>query len=144
MWAYNICTTSFLKKETITETDNADNLFTPNHYLIWSAGLLQKHKFCGISIRCLTLFCLFSNRQLRVILHGKFLEGYQIKVDLLNASCLFQHFLTYTLIKFLTVLSVTLLSILVFLLSTPIMIKHLICDNYNSLILKLNLPHETL
>ena len=144
MWANNICTTSFLKKETITETYNAGNLLTPNHYLIWSAGLLQKHKFCGISIRCLTLFCLFSNRQLRVILNGKFLDGYQIKVDLLKASFLFQHFLTYTLINFLTVLSVTLLPILVFLLSTPIMIKHLICDNYNSLILKLNLPHETL
>ena len=97
---------------------------------VFHAGLLHKLKSYGISGQIFDLITSFrSNRQLRVVLDGKSLE-YPVKCW--SSSRLhspFPHFSYYTLMTFLIMLSVILLSMLMILLATLSVIMHLICDN---------------
>ena len=61
-----------------------------------------------------------------------------------KAPFLVLHFSCYTLISLLVMLSVILLSMLMILLSTLSVIRHLICGNNLNLLLNLNLIYETL
>ena len=64
--------------------------------------------------------------------------------EFLKASFLVLHFSYYTLMIFLTMLSVMLLSMLMTLLSILSVIGHLICGNNLTWLLNLNLIYETL
>ena len=87
---------------------------------VWHAGLLHKLKSYGISGQIFGLISSFlSNRGLRVVLDGKFLKGLFLVL----------HFSYYTLMTFLMILSVILLSMLMILLSTLKVNRHLICGN---------------
>ena len=65
-------------------------------------------------------------------------------LEFLKAPCLVLHFLYYTLMTFLMILSVILLSMLMILLSALSVIRHLICGNNLNWLLNLNLIYETL
>ena len=75
---------------------------------------------------------------------GSLDKNIQLMPKLLKAPFLVLHFSYYTLITFLMMLSVILLSVLMILLSTLSVIKHLICGNNLNWLLKLNLIYETL
>ena len=68
----------------------------------------------------------------------------QLMLEVLKAPFLVLHFSYYTLIIFLTMLSVILLSLLMILLSILSVIRHLICCNDLNWLLNLNLIYETL
>ena len=68
----------------------------------------------------------------------------QLILEFHKASFLALHFSYYTLMIFLMMLSVTLLSVLMMLLSILSMIRHLICGNNLNGLLNLNLIYETL
>ena len=56
---------------------------------VWHAGLLHKLKSYGISGQIFGLISSFpSNRQLRVVLHGKSLEEYPVDVEVSQGSTL--------------------------------------------------------
>ena len=87
---------------------------------VWHAGLLHKPKSYGISDKIFGLISSFrSNRRLRVVLHGKSSQEYPVNAGSPRASLLALHFSYYTLLTFLMMLSVILLSMLTILLSTP-------------------------
>ena len=96
-------------------------------------------------VRYLTLFLLFS-----VIdgfwwfWMGSLRKNIQLMLEFLKASYLVLHFSNYTLMPFLMVLSVILLSMLMVLLSILSVIRHLICGNNLNWLLNLNLIYETL
>ena len=70
-----------------------------------------------------------SNRRREVTLDGKFYKRIQLILEFLKAQFLVLHFSYYTLLNFLILLPVILLSILIILLSILSVIRHLICDN---------------
>ena len=74
-----------------------------------------------------------SNRQLRVVLDGKSSQ------EFLKAPFVVLHFSCYTLMTFLMMLSVILLSMLMILFSILSVIRHLICGNNSNWLLNLNL-----
>ena len=82
-----------------------------------------------------------SNRGLFLVLDGTFS---QLMLELSKAPSLVPHFSCYTLMTFLMMLSVILLSMLMLLLSTLSVIMHLICDNNSHWSVNLNLIYETL
>ena len=82
-----------------------------------------------------------SNRGLFLVLDGKFS---QLMLELSKAPSLVPHFSCYTLMTFLMMLSVILLSMLMLLLSTQNVIMHLICGNNSHWSVNLNLIYETL
>ena len=94
---------------------------------IWHAGLLHKHGIMEFQVRYLTLFFLFS-------VMGSFgwfwMENYhkniQLMLEFLKGPLLALQFSYYTLMTFLMMLSVILLSMLMTLLSTLNVISHLI------------------
>ena len=96
-------------------------------------------------VRYLTLFLLFS-----VIggfwwfWMGNLHKNIQLMLEFFGGPFLVLHFSYYTLMSFLMMLSVILLSMLMILLSTPSVIKHLICGNNWNWLLNLNLIYETL
>ena len=97
---------------------------------VWHAGLLHKLKSYGISGQIFGLISSFlSNRWLRVVLDGKSSQEYPVNAGIPQRSILVLHFSYYTLMTFLMMLSVILLSMLMILLSTLNMIRHLICGN---------------
>ena len=79
-------------------------------------------------IRHLALF-LLSNRHLLVVLNEKSLQEYAVKAGVSQGPFLVLHFSYYTLMTYLMMLSVILLSILMILLPILSVIKHLICSN---------------
>ena len=81
---------------------------------VWHAGLLHKLRSYGISGQIFGL-----------ILH----KNIQLMLEFLKGPFLVLHFSYYTLMTFLIMLSLILLSMLMILLSTLIVIKHLICAN---------------
>ena len=86
---------------------------------VWHAGLLHKPKSYGISGQAFGLNSSFhSNRQLQVVLHGKSSQEYPVNGGVPQGSILILHFSYYTLMTFLMILSVILLSMLMILLST--------------------------
>ena len=81
---------------------------------VWHAGLLHKLKSYGISDKIFGLISSFrSNRRLRVVLHGKSSQQYPVNAGAPRASLLALHFSYYTLLTFLMMLSVILLSMLI-------------------------------
>ena len=112
---------------------------------VWHAGLLHKLKSYGISGQIFGLISSFlSNRRLQVVLDGKSSQEYQLIQEFLKAPFLVLHFSYYTLMIFLMMLSVLLLSMLRILLSVLSVIGHLICGNNLNWLLNLNLIYETL
>ena len=95
-------------------------------------------------VRYLALFLLFSNRWLQVVLDGKSSQEYPVNAGVPQGSFLVLHFSYYTLMAFLMMLSVILLSILMILPSVLSVIRHVICDNNLNWLLNLNLIYETL
>ena len=71
-------------------------------------------------------------------------NNFQLMLVFLKAPLLVPHFSYYTLMTFLVMLSVILLSMLMILLSILGVIRHLICGNNLNWLLNLNLIYETL
>ena len=96
---------------------------------VWYIGLFHKLKSYGISGQIFRLISSFlSNRRLRVVLDGKPSQEYPVNGGVPQGSVLGLHFSYYTLMTFL-MLSVILPSVLMILISTQSMIRHLICGN---------------
>ena len=96
-------------------------------------------------VRYLALFLLFS------VIDGfewfwmeSLHKNIQLTLEFLKAPFLVLHFSYYTLMIFLTMLSVILLSMLMILLSILSVTRHLICGNKLNWLLNLNLIYETL
>ena len=85
-----------------------------------------------------------SNRQLQGVLNGKSSQENPVYAGVPQGSILVLHFSYYTLMTFLMMLSVILLSMLMILLSTLSVGRHLICGNNKNWLLNLNLIYETL
>ena len=101
---------------------------------VWHTGLME------FQVRYLALFLLFSviddiERFWMENLH----KNIQLMQEFLRAPFLILHFSYYTLMIFLTMLSVILLSMLMILLSILSVIEHLICGNNLNWLLNLNL-----
>ena len=97
---------------------------------VWYAGLLHKLKSYGISGQKFGLISSFlSNRRLLVVLDGKSSQEYPANAGVPQRSTVGPTLFYYTLMTFLMMLSVILLSVLMILLSTLIVIRHLICGN---------------
>ena len=81
---------------------------------VWHAGLLQKLKSYGISGQIFGLISSFlSNRWLQVVLDGKSLQDYPFNAGIPQGSILGPTlFLLYTLMTFMVMLSVLLVSVL--------------------------------
>ena len=98
----------------------------------------------GFQVRYLALFLLFS-----VIDNFKWFwmeslhKNIQLMQEFFKAPFLLLHFSYYTLMIFLTMLSVTLLPMLMMLLSILSVIMYLICGNNLNWLLNLNLINET-
>ena len=103
------------------------------------AGLLLKCKSYRISgqIFCFILSFL-SNRWLQVLLDGKSSQEYPVNAGVPEG------FILSTLMTFLMMLSVIILSMLVILLSILRVIRHVICGINKNWLLNLNLIYETL
>ena len=71
-------------------------------------------------------------------------KNIQLMLELLKGPFLVLHFSYYTLMNFLTMLSVILLSVLMIQLSIVSVIRHLICGNNLNWLLNLNLIDDTL
>ena len=78
-------------------------------YRVWYIGLLYKLKSCQI-FGLISSF--LSNRRLRVVLDGKSSQVYAVQVGVTQGSILGLHFSYYTLLTFLMMLFVILLSML--------------------------------
>ena len=90
---------------------------------VWHAGLVQKltsYRIAGLSF--------LSNRRLQVILDGKSSQKYPVNAGVPQCSILGPTLFLLSLMTFLMMSSVTLLSMLIILLTTLSVIRHLICD----------------
>ena len=106
---------------------------------VWLTDFLYKPKYYGISGWVFELtFWFFRNRWFRVVLDGKSASWCSSKLQSWSYTS------SYTLMTFLMIISVILLSMLMILLSTLSVIKHLICGNNYDWLLNLNLIYETL
>ena len=93
---------------------------------VWHAGLLHKLKSYGIPGQICGLISSFlSNRQLQSFWRGNLHKNIQLVLVFLKGLVLVLHFSYYTLMTFLMMLSVILLSMLMILLSTLNVISHL-------------------
>ena len=112
---------------------------------VWHAGLFHKLKSYGILGQIFGLISSFlSNKRLQAVLGGKCSQEYPVKGGDPQSSILGLHFSYYTVMTFLTMLSVILLSMLMILHSILNVIRHLICGNNLNWLLNLNLIYETL
>ena len=98
---------------------------------VWYAGLLSKLNFYGILGKILDFISSFvSKRRLQVVLDGKLWEEFQSALKFLKGPFMVLLFSYCTLMTFLMMLSVVLLSTLMILLSMLNVISDLICGNY--------------
>ena len=74
---------------------------------------------------------------------GNLPRNIQLMLEFLKGSFLVLHFSYYRLVTFLMMLSVRLLSMMMILLSTLNVIRHLICGNNQNWCLNLNLTYRT-
>ena len=96
---------------------------------VWHAGLLHKLKSYGISDQIFGLISSFlSNKQFRVVMDGKSSQEYLV-FEFFKGPFFVLHCSYYKLMTFLMIFSVILLSMLMKLLSTLNVIRHLICVN---------------
>ena len=96
---------------------------------VWHAGLLHKLNM-EFLVRYLALFLLFSVRGgLGWFWMGNLHKNIQLMLEFLKGPFLDLHFSYYILMTFLMMLSVILLSMLMILLSSLNVIRHLICGN---------------
>ena len=93
---------------------------------VWHADLLHKLKSYGISGQ---IFGLISSFRFGLFWMGNIYKNIQLMLVFLKGLFLVLHFSYYTLMTFLMMLSVILLSMLMILLSTLNVIRHLICGN---------------
>ena len=109
---------------------------------VWHAGPLHKLKSYGISCQIFGLFLLFSvtDSFKWFFLH----KNMQLMLEFFKAPFLVLHLSCYTLITFLMMLSVILLSMLMIPLSILNVIRHLIWGNNLNWLLNLNLIYEIL
>ena len=97
---------------------------------VWHADLLQKLKSYGISGLIFGRISSFlSNRRLQVLLDRSLHKNIQLMLEFLKVPFLFLHFSSYTLMIFLMMLSVILLSMLMILFSFLSVIRHVICGS---------------
>ena len=98
---------------------------------VWYAGFLHKLKSYGISGQIFGFISSFlSNRWLQVVLDGKSSREYPVNAGVPQGSILgVLHFSYYTLMTFLMMLSAILLSMLMVVLATLNVIRHLLCDS---------------
>ena len=97
---------------------------------VWYAGLLHNFKSNGNSSQNLALFRLFSVIDGFVCpWMGGLYKNIKLMLESLTSPFLLIHFPYYTLMTFLMMLFVILLSIQMTLLSTLSVIRHLICGN---------------
>ena len=80
-------------------------------------------------VRYLVLFVFLSNSRVRVVLDINLHKNIQLMLEFLGGPFLVLHFSYYTLLTVLMMLSVILLSMLMILLSTLNVFRHLICGN---------------
>ena len=112
---------------------------------VWHAGLLHKLKSYGISGQIFGLISSFlSNRRLRVVLDAKSSQEYPVNAGVPQRSILGPTLFLLYINDLRDDLSVILLSMLMILLSTLNVIRHLICGNNKNWLLNLNLTYETL
>ena len=96
-------------------------------------------------VRCLAIFLLFLVIDgIKWFWMGSPDKKIQLMLEFLKAPALVLHFSYNTLMTFLMMLSVILLSMLLILLSILSVIRHLICGNNLNWLLNLNLIYETL
>ena len=79
-----------------------------------------------------------------MVLDGKSSQEYLVNLEIFKAPFLFLDFFYYTLMTFLTMLSLILASMLMILLSILSVIRHLICGSNLNWLLNFNLIYETL
>ena len=79
-----------------------------------------------------------------MVLDGKSSQEFQLMLEFLKAPFLVLHFSCSTLLTFLMMISVILLSMLSIVLFVLSVIRHLICGNNLNWLLDLNLIYETL
>ena len=97
---------------------------------VWHASVLHKHRSYGISGQIVGLISSFlSNRRLLVVLDEKSSEEYPVNSGVPQGSILGLTFFLLYINDLPDVLSVILLSMLMILLSTLNVIRHLICGN---------------
>ena len=97
---------------------------------VWHAGLLHKLKSYRISGQVFGLFLLLSVIDgFKLFWMENLHKNIQLMLVFLKGLFLVLHFSYYTLMTFLMMLSVILLSMLMILLSTLNVIRHLICGN---------------
>ena len=95
--------------------------------------------------RHLVLFLLFSVIDgFKWFRMGNLHKNIQLMLEFVKAQFFVSHFSFYTLMTFLMMLSVILLSMLIILLCTLNVIRHLICGNNCNWLLNLNLTYITL
>ena len=112
---------------------------------VWHATFLHKFKFYGVSDQIFGLIsCFLSKRQLWVVPDEKSLQEYQLNAGVSQGSTLGSRLFYYTLMTFVMMLPVIFLSMLMILLSTISVIRHLICGNDYIRLLNLNLNYKTL
>ena len=96
-------------------------------------------------VRYLTLFLVFSvTDDFEWFWMESLHKNIQLMVEFLKGPSFVLHFSYYTLMTFLEMVSVILLSILMMLLFILSVIKHLICGNNLNCLLNLNLIFDTL
>ena len=101
--------------------------------------------FMEFQVRYLALFLLFSVIDgFEWLLMESLRKNIQLMLEFLKAPSLVLHFSCYTLMTFLTMLSVILLSMLMILPFILSVTRHLICGNSLNWLLNLNLIYETL
>ena len=112
---------------------------------VWQLVFFTNLSLMNFQVRYLVLFLLFS------VIDGfewfwmaSLHKNIQLMLEFLKAPSLVLHFSCYTLMIFVMMLSVILLSMLMILLSILGVIRHLICGNKLNWLLNLNLIYETL
>ena len=111
--------------------------------LVFFTTLIKSYGISGQTIQVRYISSFLSNRQFWVVQFLSFQKNIQLMLDFLKAPSLVLHFSYYTLMTFLMMLSVILLSKLMILFILSV-IRHLICGNNLNWLLSLNLIYKTL
>ena len=111
--------------------------------LVFFTTLIKSYGISGQIIQVTYISSFLSNRQFWVVQFLNVPKNIQLMLDFLKAPFLVLHFSYYTLMTFLMMLSVILLSKLMILFILSV-IRHLICGKNLNWLLSLNLIYNTL